>query len=318
MLNAMTVDLEDWAQAVVDPGYPITERVVENTSRLLDFLDQHGVRATFFVLGKVCERFPDLLPRITAAGHEIASHGYGHELVYRQGPERFEQDVHRSIALIEAQTGRRPIGYRAPAFSIISRSLWAGPILAGLGFRYSSSIFPIAGRRYGIPSWPRIPGRWPDCDLLEYPLTTLRLGGRNLPALGGGYTRLLPMTILASAIRQLNRQGGPAVIYLHPYELAPGEVDWFRLHGTILSRRRRWMQALWRSRVEPRLSCLLKDFPFTTMSESLQAWQGVSQVNSSADRPRRRLCLLPEAGLACEACGQAVSGRATSAASDRC
>jgi len=293
MLNAMTVDLEDWAQAVVDPNYPITERVVENTSRLLDFLDRHGVRATFFALGKVCERFPALLPRIAAAGHEIASHGYGHELVYRQGPELFEEDVRRSVALIEAQIGYRPLGYRAPAFSITSRSLWAGPILAKLGFHYSSSIFPIAGRRYGIPSWPRIPARWPDCDLVEFPLTTLRLGGWNLPALGGGYTRLLPAPILASAVRQLNRLGGPAVIYLHPYELAAGEVDWFRLRGLFLSRRRRYMQALWRSQVEPRLSRLLNEFSFTTMSESLRLRQEVSRVNLIVDRPRRKACLSP-------------------------
>jgi polysaccharide deacetylase family protein (PEP-CTERM system associated) len=315
MLNAMTVDLEDWAQAVVDPNCPITERVVENTSRLLDFLDRHGVRATFFALGKVCERFGALLPRIAAAGHEIASHGYGHELVYRQGPERFEEDIRRSVALIEAQIGRRPLGYRAPAFSITSRSLWAGPILARLGFQYSSSIFPIAGRRYGIPSWPRIPAHWPDCDLVEFPLTTLRLGGRNLPALGGGYTRLLPAPVLASAIRRMNRLGGPAVIYLHPYELAVGEVDWFQRCATALSRRRRWMQALWRSRVEPRLSCLIKEFSFATMSESLRAWQCVSRADSSIEHPPGGHLML-RVGLAHRVCGRAVAAPADSAVFD--
>ncbi len=271
-LNAMTVDLEDWAQSVLDPGHPVTARVVDNTQRVLDLLDRHGVRATFFALGKVCERFPRLLPLIASAGHEIASHGYGHELIHRLTPRQFAEDLRRSIALIESQVGRRPVGYRAPAFSITRHSLWAGPILADHGFRYSSSIFPIAHRRYGIPDWPRTPSRWPTCDLIEFPMSTLRFLGRNWPACGGGYTRLLPGAALAHAVRQLNRREMPAVVYLHPYELAPDEVDGFSRAGIHCTWGRRLTQSLWRSRVQPRLSRLLAEFQFGTMSEAIASF----------------------------------------------
>ncbi len=122
MLNAITVDLEDWGQSVIDPALPVTDRVLRNTDRVLELLDEHGLRATFFALGRVCEAFPGLLPRIAQAGHEVASHGYGHELIYRITPKAFREDVRRSAELIAEQTGRRPIGYRAPAFSITERS----------------------------------------------------------------------------------------------------------------------------------------------------------------------------------------------------
>lgn len=268
-LNAMTVDLEDWAQAVLDPRLPVTGRVVDNVYRLLDFLDTHQVRATFFALGRVCEQFPDLLPAVAAAGHEIGSHGYGHELIYNLTPKQFEEDIRRSTALIESQTGRRPIGYRAPAFSITNRSRWAGPMLARNGYLYSSSIFPVRKRRYGIPEAPRFPHRWSDCDLWEFPLTTVRLAGRNVPLCGGGYTRLLPAAFIAAGIRHLNRQGRPAILYLHPYELAPGEVDWFRKQGFAMSAKRRFMQSLWRSRVPARLARLFAEFRFTPAGEVL-------------------------------------------------
>ena len=269
MLNAMTIDLEDWAQAVLDPRLPVTDRVVINVERLLRFLETHRVRATFFALGKVCERHPQLLPTIAAAGHEIASHGYGHELVYHLSPGRFEADIARSVAIIESQIGRRPVGYRAPAFSITARSRWAGPILAAAGFKYSSSIFPVRKRRYGIPDAPALPHRWPNCNLLEFPLTTMRVWGWNLPVCGGGYTRLLPAWVHARAIRRLNDRGHPAVVYLHPYELAVGEVGAFRRSGFRMSRRRYLMQSLWRSRVAPRLLRLFTEFQFAPMAEVL-------------------------------------------------
>ena len=270
MLNAMTIDLEDWAQAVLGPDLPVTDCVVANTERVLKLLDRHGVRATFFALGRVCERFPGLLPAVASAGHEIASHGYGHELVYELTPARFAADVRRSIELIESQIGRRPVGYRAPAFSITKRSLWAGPILAEMGFRFSSSIFPIRKRRYGIPDWPAVPSKWPGCELVEFPLTTLPVLGWRVPVCGGGYMRLLPARVHAAAIARQNAAGHPAVVYLHPYELAPGEVRSFVRAGTSASWRRRFMQSLWRSRVEPRLRALLDRFAFGTISSTLR------------------------------------------------
>lgn len=269
MLNAFTVDLEDWAQAVLDPHLPVSERVVENTQRVLDWLARRRVRATFFALGKVCEKFPDLLPGVASAGHEIGSHGYGHELVYSISADEFRRDVRRSVQLIESQTGVRPIGYRAPAFSITRYSLWAGKLLSELGFRYSSSIFPIRHPRYGIPQAPPYPFEWNDCDLTEFPITTYRALGRRWPCVGGGYTRLLPGIALARAIRRANQAGQPAVVYLHPYEFAPRETGWFARHGASARWRRRFTQELWRSRVEPRLTRLAGEFEFGPMCEVL-------------------------------------------------
>jgi polysaccharide deacetylase family protein (PEP-CTERM system associated) len=269
MLNAITIDLEDWAQAVLDPGLPITDHVIANTERVLELLDRYHVRATFFALGKVCERFPQLLPAVASAGHEIASHGYGHELVYRLTPQQFEADLRKSIGVIEGQIGQRPRGYRAPAFSITRKSLWAGRVLAKLGFQFSSSVFPIHKNRYGISDWPSAPCKWVDCDLVEFPLTTLSVLGHRIPVCGGGYLRLWPSVVHAAAVARHNAAGHPAVIYVHPYELMPGEVGAFLRAGVRVSQRRRLMQSLWRSRVEPRLRRLLERFTFGSVSEVL-------------------------------------------------
>ncbi len=270
MLNAFTVDLEDWGQAVLDPKHPVTERVVANTRRLLDLLDHWGVRGTFFALGSVCERYPELLPGIDAAGHEIGSHGFSHGLVDRQTPERFRDDLQRSVAVIRSQVGYAPSGYRAPAFSISRRTRWAAGVLEEEGFRYSSSVFPFAGRRYGIPDAPPGIHRWEGLRLLEAPLTTLRILGRAVPCCGGGYTRLLPLPLLAAAVKRVNRAGRPAVLYVHPYELAPGETRAFPAAGFRCTWSRRLTQELWRSRVEPRLTGLFRRFRFATMSDVLE------------------------------------------------
>lgn len=288
MLNALTIDLEDWAQSVVDPRLAITSRVVDNVWRLLDLLDGRGVRATFFALGRVCEQFEMLLPRIASAGQEIGSHGYGHELVYRLTPEEFAEDVERSVGIIQAQTGIVPIGYRAPGFSITRASLWAGPVLARLGFAYDSSIFPIAGGRYGIDDAPRFVHGWNDCDLIEFPITTLRRFSRNWPIIGGGYTRLLPGFIQAQAIVEANLADEPAVVYLHPYELSPGEVGQFRRDGIRVGWTRRVSQSLFRSCVRPRLEYLLERFAFGPMARVLQLDPGGtarSSVHRSVEGP---------------------------------
>ncbi|UCG32266.1 MAG: DUF3473 domain-containing protein [Phycisphaerales bacterium] len=269
MLNALTIDLEDWGQSVLDPRLPVTDHVIVNVDRLLDFLKHHGVQATFFALGKVCEQFPQILPAVAECGHEIASHGYGHLRVDRLTPAEFTEDLQRSVDIIESQTGRRPVGYRAPQFSITQDCMWAGPILSEHGFRYSSSIFPIHGLRYGIGGWPRFPGFWPTCRLIEFPVTTLRMFGLNLPVLGGGYTRLMPAAVQAHAIRRANETHEPALLYMHPYELVPDEVDSFRRDGFKVSWPRHVTQALWRSRVAPRLSRLLRQFRFAPVCKVL-------------------------------------------------
>ena len=267
--NALTIDLEDWPQSVLGPEMPITNCVCRNTDRMLGLLDRFGLKATFFALGKVCEKFPHLLPTIASAGHEIGSHGFGHELLYRITPARFQRDVQHSIEIIEAQTGRRPIGYRAPGFSITRDSMWAGPIMAELGIRYSSSIFPIAGRRYGMPHAERFPHRWSNCDLVEFPMTTVRRFGRNLPVSGGGYFRLLPGPILSAAIGEVNRQRQPAVVHLHPYALATNELSELQRCGWRLGWRTYLMQSLFRGRMPGRLSRLFQAFKFAPMAEVL-------------------------------------------------
>jgi polysaccharide deacetylase family protein (PEP-CTERM system associated) len=184
-------------------------------------------------------------------------------------PEAFADDLRRSIQLIESQIGKKPIGYRAPAFSISKETMWCGPIMADLGIRYSSSIFPIAGRRYGIPDAPRFPHRWPNCNVIEFPLTTLRRFGRNLPACGGGYLRMLPVPVLSAAIRGANRQRQPAVVYLHPYELAVNELDVLRQRGWRIAWRTHLHQSLFRGRVAARLAALCRRFKFAPMGTVL-------------------------------------------------
>jgi len=265
-----TVDLEDWPVAVLGPQHAISERVVENTRRVLQVLHWHGVRATFFVLSRVAERFPQLVYDVRAAGHEIASHGHSHQLVTRMSPAEFAVDVRRSLDILERIIGERPIGYRAPAFSIVESTRWAGPILADLGIRYSSSIFPIRHRRYGIAGSPREPYRWPDCDLIECPPATVRMLGRNLPVAGGGYFRLLPGVVARRAIRSLESAGRAAVLYMHPYELDAGGVNEHRRAGVPVGLGRRLTQELFRGRIEARLHRLFESFRFVTLRESLR------------------------------------------------
>ena len=233
MLNAFSVDLEEYFQVanfdhVIDrrrwPELP--SRVVAQTHRILDLCDQTGTRATFFALGWVAERQPDLLREIAARGHEIACHGYGHELLYQIGPERFREDVKRARGIIERVIGARVEGYRAPSFSITQRSLWALEILAEEGFRFDSSIFPVRHHRYGIPDFPREPVRLelPSGQrIVEFPLTTLAWGPLRLPLAGGGYLRLLPFALLRWGIGRLVASERPTVLYVHNWEIDPDQ-----------------------------------------------------------------------------------------------
>ena len=291
VVNAFTVDLEDWAHGLLGGETPITSRVVGNVERMLALLERHNVKATFFALGKVCAKFPELLPRVAACGHEIASHGYGHDLVYDMTPELFREDVRRSVDIIGEQTGAAPIGYRAPAFSLTRQSLWAGPILAELGFKYSSSIFPIRGSRYGIAGAPAFPFNWEDWltarqagvsraagkpearspkpDLIEFPMTTLAFADRRWPVCGGGYLRLLPACFLKAAIRQAHRSRQPAVVYMHPYELDVSEVCELERAGWRFGRKTALTQSLFRCFVKRRLAGIFRTFKFAPMREVL-------------------------------------------------
>lgn len=276
VINALTVDVEDWVQSVLDPDLPLTDRFHTNTLRVLELLGRHQVRATFFVLGLVAEKRPDLVRAIHQAGHEVASHGYGHRLVTRQSPAEFRADVDRSKKLLEDITGSMVLGYRAPAFSVVSETLWALDVLVETGHAYDSSIFPIRMRRYGMDATPwhphrrRTPG---GAELIEVPVASVDAMGRRWPIGGGGYLRLLPGRIVQAGVARLNRRGAPATLYVHPYEFALRElVELARepdLRGRI-SWRLRIHQNLGRSRVAARLERLLTAATYSTVADMLE------------------------------------------------
>jgi polysaccharide deacetylase family protein (PEP-CTERM system associated) len=229
--NAMTVDVEDYFQVqafahCIDrkdwDAFP--HRVDLNTNRILDQFATHDVKATFFTLGWVAERFPTLIRRIVADGHELASHGWDHTRVDRQDPETFRADIRRTRALLEDTAGVRVAGYRAATFSIGARNLWAFAILREEGYLYSSSINPIRHDLYGMPDAPRVPFH-PDPDgVIELPMTTVRLLGRNWPCSGGGYFRLLPTALYRAGLTRVNRHDRqPGIFYFHPWEIDPGQ-----------------------------------------------------------------------------------------------
>jgi polysaccharide deacetylase family protein (PEP-CTERM system associated) len=241
-------------------------RVCDNTERLLAIFGESGLRATFFVLGWVAERFPRLVRTIAAEGHEIASHGYGHRLVYDLTPHAFRADVRRAKDLLESAIGAPVHGYRAPSYSVTPRSLWALDILIEEGYRYDASIFPIHHDRYGIPISSRhtyLLRR--GADLVEAPASTIRWGPFNLPIGGGGYFRILPYAWTRWGIRRLNElEGTPAIFYLHPWEIDPGQP---RLHASSLGQFRHYFNL---SRTEGRLRALIRDFRFSTLRALLE------------------------------------------------
>lgn len=275
IVNAMTVDVEDYFQAtafdrvVSRASWADQEsRVEANTQRLLACFEAHGVRGTFFILGWVAERCPGLVRRIASAGHEIGSHGYHHQLVYLLTPEQFRQDIRRAKAVIEDATGCRVRGYRAPSFSIVRSNLWALDVLIEEGHEYDASIYPIHHDRYGIPDAPRQAHviERPAGAIVEIPAPTVRLGRTNLPIAGGGYFRLLPYAATRWGIRRVNeRDGDPVVFYLHPWEIDPGQP---RLLGSRLSALRHYVGL---GHTHARLERLFRDFSFDTLSATLEA-----------------------------------------------
>jgi polysaccharide deacetylase family protein (PEP-CTERM system associated) len=228
-VNAFTVDLEDWFQGLTSTNpqvkkWPLFEsRVVPATRLLLDILRAHRVQATFFVLGYVANQHPDLIEQIRADGHEIGVHGYLHRFVNRSTPDEFTQDLERCIRVIERITGEMPLGHRAPYFSINRDTLWVFDVLQAQGLRYDSSFFPTRNTLYGFPEAPRFPHRLNGHTLTEFPLSTVRLGGINWPIAGGFYLRALPYAFIRWGISQLNRQGQPVIMYVHPWELDLGQ-----------------------------------------------------------------------------------------------
>lgn len=267
----MTVDVEEYFQVHAFSGViPISSwggyssTVADNTGRILDLLDERNMSATFFCLGWVAERNKGLIKSIHAGGHEIACHGYMHQMVTQQDSAAFRKDVSRAKGVLEDCTGESVVGYRAPTYSITGSTIWALDILEELGFRYDSSIFPIYHDNYGIPGAPRVPHRLEGSTLVEFPISTFSMGPINFPVSGGGYFRILPYFITRTALKSLERQGEPFIFYIHPWELNP---DTPRVRGASMLSRFRTYTGI--NRCLARFRCLLRDFSFTTAREVL-------------------------------------------------
>ena len=232
MLNALSVDVEDWFQVGAFEGViardtwdRLPHRVERNSDAVLALFDQAGVKATFFTLGWVAERYPALIRRIADSGHELASHGWDHRRVFTLEAATFRADLERARIAIEDACGQSPVGYRAPSFSIDARTPWAHRVLAEEGYAYSSSVAPIRHDHYGWPEAPRFAFRPVEgASLIELPVTTVEIGGRRMAAGGGGFFRLLPYRFSSWAISRVNRNDGrPAIFYFHPWEIDPGQ-----------------------------------------------------------------------------------------------
>ena len=274
-MNAFTVDVEDYFQvAALAPAIPRDTwpqreyRVESNTERLLALLAERGVHGTFFVLGWVAERSPGLVRRIAAAGHEVACHGYSHELIYRQSRQEFRDEAARAKGLLEDAIGQAVHGYRAASFSIIRDTLWALDDLIDLGFRYDSSIFAIRHDRYGIPDASPVPGRVTapsGRSILEFPMAPANFFGLKIPVTGGGYFRIFPYRLTLAGLRRINAAGRPFAFYLHPWEIDPGQP---RIAVGMLSRFRHYTNL---ERCQERLRRLLGEFAFCPMEQLLRA-----------------------------------------------
>lgn len=269
--NVVSVDVEDYFHCEVFSGVvdrsrwdSYASRVVPNTQRLLQLFADVNVRGTFFVLGWVAERYPGLVREIAAGGHELGCHSYWHRLIYQLDAAEFREDTRRAKDVIEQIAGQPVMGYRAPTYSVVQRSLWALEILCELGFTYDSSIFPIHHDRYGMPDAPRTPFRFrtPAGLLTEFPITTFRLAGHNMPVGGGGYLRLLPRLYTRFGLKRAQKEGVPVVIYTHPWEIDPDQP---RLPGRLSSRLRHYTNL---ARMFDRFRSLLEAGNYTSFRES--------------------------------------------------
>jgi polysaccharide deacetylase family protein (PEP-CTERM system associated) len=267
MDNALTVDVEDYymvsafADRVRFEDWPKFEsRVERNTRRILDLLDEHAVRATFFVLGWVGERHPGLVREIHDRGHEVSCHGYNHRLIYDLTPAEFREDTRRAKGILEDAAGKRVIGYRATSYSVVKRTLWALDVMIEEGFQYDSSIFPVHHDRYGYPGAERFAHviKRPSGAIVEFPPTTYRLFGQNIPVAGGGYLRLFPTLVTKQ----------PAIFYVHPWEI---DMLQPRIKGTWLSELRHYVNL---DTTFPKLTACLAEFKFKPLSKFLRHHDG--------------------------------------------
>lgn len=268
--NAMSVDVEDYFQVSAFEGSvsrndwaEMKSRVEHNTDRILAMFDEHDVKATFFVLGCIAEQYPQLIKRIAENGHEIASHGYSHVRVINQGQDQFREDVTKTKTILEDISGSLVKGYRAASYSINSKNIWALGVLKETGHAYSSSIYPVKHDLYGMPEAPRYPFIHKEYGILEIPITTIELAGKNFPCGGGGYFRLLPYSLSSWALRHVNRLDHlSGVFYFHPWEIDPEQP---RING--ISFKTRFRHYINLKKMESKIKKLLKEFAWGRMDE---------------------------------------------------
>lgn len=268
---AFTVDVEDWYQSCIDFDAPITDRVVRNTDRLLSVLDERGVKGTFFVQGRVAETFPRLVASLVEQGHEVQAHGYSHRPLYSMGRPALREELERAKKTVEDAAGTPVTAFRAQDFSVLAQNLWALEALVEAGFLVDSSIFPMRSRHYGIPGWQVAPHRvrvTAGGSLLEVPVAVWGTGRWRFPVAGGGYFRVLPKRLLLSALRSISR-ARPAIVYCHPYEFNPRELEDYR--GEI-PRTLRMSQSLGRGSFTERVRTLLQGVRFGRLDEVLAGW----------------------------------------------
>jgi polysaccharide deacetylase family protein (PEP-CTERM system associated) len=288
MVNALTIDVEDYYQVSAFESVVKYEdwdrfesRVEKNTHRILAILAGFNVKATFFVLGWVAERYPGIVKTIREQGHEIASHGYGHKVLTAMTPHQFREDIRRSKMLLEDISGQAVLGYRAPSFTIMQDTLWALPILVEEGYAYDCSIFPIRHDRYGMP------GANPNSHCLstnagplwEIPPSTIQIAGIRAPVAGGGYFRLFPYPMLRQLLKKVQADGQPLIMYLHPWEIDPDQP---RLKGPLFSRFRHYLNL---DKTEGRLKNLLRDFRFAPIKEAIDPIRQLNCERSFAELP---------------------------------
>jgi len=284
--HVFTVDLEEYFQVHVFEGYvdraeweALPSRVELSTRKLLNILELHGIRGTFFVLGWIADRHPDVVNEIYAAGHEIASHGWGHRRITDLSPEEFRVEIRRSKAVLEDLTGEPVLGYRAPSFSLVPGTEWALEILAEEGYRYDSSIFPIRRLGYGYPGACPVPHfvHGSTGSLLELPPTTLEAGGLTLPAAGGAYFRHLPYALTHNGFRQMEKRGASGVFYVHSWEVDEYQP---RLPVSLLRKIRHYRGL---ERMPARLDRLFRDFEFTSVARRFGFEGEASQADPASD-----------------------------------
>jgi polysaccharide deacetylase family protein (PEP-CTERM system associated) len=270
IINAMSIDVEDYFQVSAFEPYinkskwdGIEHRVEQNTRKILTMLAANSTQATFFTLGWVAERYPSLVKKIVDEGHELACHGYEHIRVTEQTPEQFRLDINRSKKILEDLSGKEVIGYRAASYSINSKNLWAHDVLLEEGFKYSSSIYPVKHDLYGIPDAPRFCYKpIKNADFLEIPISTIKIGNKNMPCGGGGFFRFYPYLFSKWAFNKINKDEQSAIFYCHPWEIDPEQP---RQQGLNLKTRFRHYLNL--EKMERRIACLLTDFRWDTMEK---------------------------------------------------